>query len=108
VISVGALTPVLVCFHKLEITPPSNFNHSRDGTNSNAIPTPYVYALATAAASFSILCTIIAMAWKINAMERQLRDLSLRDELTKLYNRRGFYFLAGQAFREAARADTPV
>jgi predicted ATPase len=32
VISVGALTPILVCFHKLEITPPSNFNHSRDGT----------------------------------------------------------------------------
>jgi len=32
VISAGALTPVLVCFHKLEITPPSNFNHPRDGT----------------------------------------------------------------------------
>ena len=32
VISVGALTPVLVCFHKLEITPPSNFHHLRDGT----------------------------------------------------------------------------
>jgi hypothetical protein len=32
VISVGALTPILVCFHKLEITPPSIFNHSRDGT----------------------------------------------------------------------------
>ena len=31
-ISAGALTPVLVCFHKLEITPLSNFNHSRDGT----------------------------------------------------------------------------
>jgi hypothetical protein len=32
VISAGALTPVLVCFHKLEITPLSNFNHSRYGT----------------------------------------------------------------------------
>jgi hypothetical protein len=32
VISVGALTPILVCFHKLEITPPSNFNQSCDGT----------------------------------------------------------------------------
>ena len=31
-ISVGALTPILVCFHKLEITPPSNSNHSCDGT----------------------------------------------------------------------------
>ena len=33
VISVGALTPILVCFPKLEITPPSNFNQSCDGTN---------------------------------------------------------------------------
>jgi hypothetical protein len=32
VISTGALTPVLVCFHKLEITPLSNFNHPCDGT----------------------------------------------------------------------------
>jgi hypothetical protein len=32
VISVGALTPILVCFHKPEITPLSNSNHSRDGT----------------------------------------------------------------------------
>ena len=35
VISVGALTPILVCFHKLEITPPSNSNHSRDGTSAD-------------------------------------------------------------------------
>ena len=35
VISVGALTPILVCFHKLEITPPSNSNHTRDGTNGD-------------------------------------------------------------------------
>jgi hypothetical protein len=33
VISIGALTPILVCFHKLEITPPSNSNHLRDGTH---------------------------------------------------------------------------
>jgi hypothetical protein len=32
VISIGALTPILVCFHKLEITPPPNFNHSGYGT----------------------------------------------------------------------------
>jgi hypothetical protein len=34
VISVGALTPILVCFDKLEITPPSNFNQSCDGTGT--------------------------------------------------------------------------
>jgi hypothetical protein len=36
VISVGALTPIL-CFHKLEITPPSNFNHTCYGTNFETI-----------------------------------------------------------------------
>jgi hypothetical protein len=36
VISIGALTPILVCFHKLEITPPPNFNHSGYGTIQNA------------------------------------------------------------------------
>jgi len=36
VISAGALTPVLVCFHKLEITPLSNFNHSRDGAQGHS------------------------------------------------------------------------
>jgi hypothetical protein len=35
VISIGALTPILVCFHKLEITPPPNFNHSGYGTAYN-------------------------------------------------------------------------
>jgi hypothetical protein len=39
VISVGALTPILVCFHKLEITPPSNSNHSRDGTRQRETDT---------------------------------------------------------------------
>jgi hypothetical protein len=38
VISVGALTPILVCFHKLEITPPSNSNHLRDGTPAVVSP----------------------------------------------------------------------
>jgi hypothetical protein len=37
VISVSALTPILVCFHKLEITPPSNFNQSCDGTAARAL-----------------------------------------------------------------------
>jgi hypothetical protein len=39
VISIGALTPILVCFHKLEITPPSNSNHLRDGT-FRSLPKP--------------------------------------------------------------------
>jgi diguanylate cyclase (GGDEF)-like protein len=74
--------------------------------NSHAMQAPYVYALAAAAASFFVLGAIVWMAWQINALERQLRELSLQDELTKLFNRRGFYVLAQQAFRDAARANT--
>jgi diguanylate cyclase (GGDEF)-like protein/PAS domain S-box-containing protein len=36
-------------------------------------------------------------------MEDELRSLSLRDELTGLYNRRGFFALAGQELRRADR-----
>jgi len=44
VISVGALTPILVCFDKLEITPPSNFNQSCDGTLGRAPGNWYIEA----------------------------------------------------------------
>jgi len=47
------------------------------------------------------------LAWRIDNLERAIRDLSLRDELTKLYNRRGFYLLAEQALRLAQRSDAP-
>ena len=50
---------------------------------------------------------ILGLAWRIDSLERDIRDLSLRDELTKLYNRRGFYLLAEQALRLAQRSRTP-
>jgi diguanylate cyclase (GGDEF)-like protein len=74
--------------------------------SSRTMSSSQVYALAAAAASFTVLCAIVWMAWRINRLERQLRDLSLNDELTDVYNRRGFYFLAKQAFREAVRINT--
>jgi diguanylate cyclase (GGDEF)-like protein len=61
-------------------------------------------ALASAGETLAALSVVIWMAWRINALERQLRDLSLTDELTKVNNRRGFYLLAKQAFREVVRA----
>ena len=39
-------------------------------------------------------------------LEKQLRMLSLRDELTDLYNRRGFFELAEQQLRVARRAES--
>jgi diguanylate cyclase (GGDEF)-like protein len=62
--------------------------------------------LATLSAVFALFL-LLYMARQINRMEREIRDLSLRDELTGLYNRRGFYLLAEQALRMAHRAEQP-
>jgi diguanylate cyclase (GGDEF)-like protein len=67
---------------------------------------PYAQAIVAASAAVLTLCLVTWMGWRINALERELRDLSLTDELTKVYNRRGFYFLGQQAIREAQRAST--
>jgi diguanylate cyclase (GGDEF)-like protein len=72
---------------------------------SGVMSEPYAHAIASASASTLILCIVTWMGWRINKMERDLRDLSLTDELTGIYNRRGFYFLGQQAIREADRAD---
>jgi diguanylate cyclase (GGDEF)-like protein len=42
---------------------------------------------------------------QLAAQAEQLRNLSLRDELTQLYNRRGFLEVAGQAQAQAKRDD---
>lgn len=67
------------------------------------LPTEYV----TAASSLIAFCFLLIICRRINRLEQSIRDLSLRDELTGLYNRRGFYVLAEQAFRLAQRAREP-
>lgn len=54
--------------------------------------------------------SVVVMLWmalKINSLERKVRELSLRDELTGLYNRRGFHLVAWQALRQARRSGLP-
>jgi diguanylate cyclase (GGDEF)-like protein len=63
-----------------------------------------VAAYTTAAVS---LAAMIYMAWKINRLERRLRDLSLQDEKTGLYGRRGFFAVGWQALRQARRSGLP-
>jgi diguanylate cyclase (GGDEF)-like protein len=73
---------------------------------SRVLSAPYAHAIASASASTLVLCIVTWMGWRINNMERALRDLSLTDELTGIYNRRGFYFLGQQAIRDADRANS--
>ncbi len=50
-----------------------------------------------------LLWRVIRYGMERHQMQEQIRDLSLRDELTGLYNRRGFLVLAEQQVRLACR-----
>lgn len=41
-------------------------------------------------------------------MEEEIREMSFRDQMTELYNRRGFITLAGQQLRAANRSQRPM
>ncbi|MDB5987273.1 MAG: diguanylate cyclase [Nevskia sp.] len=73
--------------------------------NSGTLPIPYARAFAAAGESLFMLGIVAWMAWRINELERDLRELSLTDELTGVHNRRGFYILAEQLQRESTRTD---
>jgi diguanylate cyclase (GGDEF)-like protein len=66
-------------------------------------------ASSASTAIFAVLafCLVLALGAKNDHLEDAIRELSLRDELTRLYNRRGFYFLAEQALRLTQRAGSP-
>jgi diguanylate cyclase (GGDEF)-like protein len=54
--------------------------------------------------SFALLMLVVRL---INRMQNEIQGLTLRDELTGLYNFRGFNLFADQAFRLARRARMP-
>ena len=72
------------------------------------LSTPYAAALAASMCSGVIFVFVLLMAQRINALERGLRDMSLLDELTNIYNRRAFYLLGENALLEARRGKTPL
>jgi diguanylate cyclase (GGDEF)-like protein len=67
----------------------------------------YSTALVTASAGVMGFGLILALAWRIDGLEERIRDLSLRDDLTGLYNRRGFFLFAEREFALSARSQVP-
>lgn len=67
----------------------------------------YASALASASAALLAFALILILAWRIDTLEKAIHELSLRDELTHVYNRRGFYMLAEQSFYLAQRSRAP-
>jgi diguanylate cyclase (GGDEF)-like protein len=70
---------------------------------SHLLSEPSAAAAGTAAMAVLAFCLVLAIARKTDELEDADRELSLRDELTKLYNRRGFYALAELSLRGAQR-----
>lgn len=71
------------------------------------VPEQYGVAILTSLAAGLSMVLLLVLVWRINSMEKEIHDLTLRDELTGLYNMRGFYLLGEQTLRLAQRAELP-
>ena len=77
-------------------------------TNARIIPEHFVTSILTSIATALSIILLLALVWRINSMEIEIHDLSLRDELTGLYNLRGFSLLSEQVLRLAQRSQLPL
>lgn len=76
-------------------------------TNNRLFPEHYTSAILASLGAAVSMTFVIILAWRINNLERKVKDLSLRDELTGLANLRGFRVLADQGLRLATRSKLP-
>lgn len=75
--------------------------------SAHVIPMPYATAILTSIATIVSFALLLVLVRLINNMQTEIHGLTLRDELTGLYNFRGFNLFAEQAFRLARRAKIP-
>jgi diguanylate cyclase (GGDEF)-like protein len=64
--------------------------------------------LTVTAIAATLAALVSLMGRKINHLEHSLQEMSLIDELTGVYNYRGFMLLGEQAMREAERSNLPL
>jgi diguanylate cyclase (GGDEF)-like protein len=72
------------------------------------IPENYATAILASIATAVSFVLLLFLTWRIHGMELEIRNLSLRDELTGLHNLRGFHVLAEQALRLAQRSQLQI
>lgn len=75
--------------------------------SQNRMPAYYTTALLGTVAVIVSCAILIYLARRINSIEAEVHELSLRDGLTDLYNLRGFRLLAEQGLRLARRLNAP-
>jgi diguanylate cyclase (GGDEF)-like protein len=73
--------------------------------DSQRMPAHYTTAILASLAVMLSFALLLFLAWRINRMEMEIHDLSLRDALTDLYNLRGFRLLSEQGMRMARRSN---
>jgi len=76
--------------------------------NAHLIPEHFVTAILSSIATMLAMILLLALVWRIRSMETEIHHLSLRDELTGVYNLRGFSLLSEQALLLARRSDLPL
>lgn len=76
--------------------------------NAHVLPEHFATAILASFATALSMILLLALVWRINGMETEIHDLSLRDELTGLYNLRGFSLLSEQVMRLAQRSQQPL
>jgi diguanylate cyclase (GGDEF)-like protein len=67
----------------------------------------YASGILAATGTTVALALLLAISWQFRRLEWKIQSLSLRDELTGLYNLRGFHLLAEQGLRMARRSRVP-
>ena len=77
-------------------------------THHGTLTVPYAAALTASITAFLLFSLLLAVASRITSLERELQDLSLTDELTRLRNRRAFYMFGEYAVSQAPRRGTPL
>jgi diguanylate cyclase (GGDEF)-like protein len=75
--------------------------------STHLLAAQYAPAILTAAGTVLGIGLLFWLGSRINGMQGEIQNLSLRDELTGLHNVRGFNLLAEQAMRMARRAQQP-
>jgi diguanylate cyclase (GGDEF)-like protein len=95
------LTPILLLMPLLRETGRARL------IEAHLFPRPYSTAILASVATVVSFALLVLLVSFINKMENEVHELTLRDELTGLYNVRGFNLLAGQSMRLAQRADVP-
>lgn len=75
--------------------------------HAQLLPERYATSILASIAAAMAFALLIVIAWYIRDMEAEIQELSLRDELTRLYNLRGFSLLGGHVLVLAQRSQLP-